>query len=204
MGAVDIADQHRAGNELPFRWRRGPTPPLVWGFLLGVMMTNAFLLDSKYGAKKDNRRNQMEWRKELVLQLFSTFSPYRNFRKIARFGYFADKRNNLVPISDHQRGKRGDKRASCKVCRTFAVKARRAKKEALRAANLAGDEARIQACIAALEKVDPDPEEGNGQNGKPKSKGTCKKKQGCLTCDVALCVSGLCWDIFHACALGII
>lgn len=180
MGAIDIADQLRAEYPWHFRWRRGPTPPLTWGFLLGTVMANAYRLDSGWGTWKTSRRDHLAWRKALVQQLFSNFSPFHEFRRRARPGYFTDRRNHQVDMSLHVKGNRG-KRSVCVVCRALYLKAKNDSKRRPFA-----------------------PIDTNAANGAAIAKNpACKKKSGCLTCDVALCTSGLCWDIFHRSAIGV-
>ena len=171
MGAIDIADQLRGEHPWHFRWRRGPTPSISWGFLLGTAMVNAYLLDKNWGTWKTCRRNHLAWRKAVVEQIFSTFSPYHEFRRRARSGYFTDRRNHHIPVSLHVKGKRG-KRSVCDVCQSLYLKAKK-------------DEKRLRRPLAQIDG-----------NATPKKRPTCKKKNGCLTCDVALCTASLCWDYF--------
>lgn len=180
MGAVDIADQLRAGFTWRFRWRRGPTPPLAWGFLLGTVLVNSYKLDAGWGTWRQKRRDHLEWRKALVQQLFDTFSPYTEFRSRARPGNFADQRNRHVPNHLHIKGNRGV-RSACIVCKARFRKAQKT----------------VQRALQPL-----DPNQGNLGSRRSGKEG-CKKATGCLTCNVALCLEGLCWDMFHDSQIGV-
>jgi hypothetical protein len=137
-------------------------------------MVNSYLLASRSGTWKETTDSHLEWRKALVSQLFSTYSPEFNARSLCRPGIFIDCRNDSVPSVRHVQGKR-DGRAVCKVCISVY---RAKKKEALRAD--AGE---------ALELLQRE----------PKSRTTW----GCITCNVAICRSALCWDMFHYSKIGV-
>ena len=190
MGAVDIADQLRAAYTWQFRWTRGPTPPLAWGFLLGTVLVNSYKLDAGYGTWRTKRRDHLEWRKALVQQLFQTFSPSLDFRHQARPGYFADSRNRHVPSHLHIKGKRG-KRSVCVVCRARFLQAERAAKQVLQPLDANSTNVTNRRILQQSE-------------AKKARKPGCRKETGCLTCDVALCLEELCWDMYHNSAAGVL
>ena len=182
MGAVDIGDQYRASFAWSHRWRRGPWQPLGWGFLLGTVLVNSFLLASRSGVWNNTKDNHLDWRKTLVSQLFATYSPEANARRRARPGMFAGSLKADVPYEGHERGKRGV-RAACRVCASLQNAAkRRALKMVSNGAN-AGD-ADYNAAMHVRKSMS-------------------RKVWGCITCNVAICKSPLCWDIFHHSRIGV-
>ena len=130
-----------------------------WGFLLGTMMANAYKLDKGWGKWKTCRRDHLAWRNTLVKQLFSTFSPYRNFRIRARSGYFTDRCNDTIPAHQHKRGQRG-KRSVCVICQASYLKSK-------------SDAKKARKPFASMDA-----------NAPVKTRPSGKVKGGCLTCDV--------------------
>lgn len=175
MGAVDQGDQLRASYTWKHRWRRGPTQPLTWGFLLGTVLVNSFKLDSQFGCWKNSNRNHAAWRNALAKQLFERYSPSADVRRRARPGIFLDSRNTKLDVALHRRGNRG-KRAVCKVCnaRRLAAK-KRAKRQPLGELD-----------VNVLPQLS-----------------TARTPWGCLDCDVALYQKALCWDMFHGSKIGV-
>ena len=176
MGAVDIGDQYRASYDWTHRWCRGPWQPLGWGFLLGTVLVNCFLMASRSGKWTRPKDSHLEWRKTLVSQLFSRYSAEAQARQRARVGMFLDVKSHDVPYEGHKRGHRGV-RAACEVCST---KLNAAKKRARKASSneaAEGSEIRSSAAVPM--------------------KGLSRTAYGCITCNVALCKSPLCWDMFH-------
>ena len=137
MGVVDIGDQYRASFTWRHRWCRGPWQPLGWGFLLGTVLVNSFLLASRSGAWTKAKNSHLEWRKTLVSQLFATYSLEAKARRRARPGMFADSLKAGVPYEEHKRGNRGV-RAACRVCASLQ---NAAKRRALKRATNANDTA---------------------------------------------------------------
>ncbi len=178
MGAVDIGDQLRASYAWDHKWKRARWQPLGWGFLLGVTLVNSYRLDTMYGSSKDAGKGHFIWRQELAEQLFSTYSPAICSRQRARPGMFMDRRNTAVPLNFHRHVKRG-KRASCKVCRSRHLAAKKRAKKPL-------GERDINV-----------PTEG------PTPTGAAKTEWGCSVCNVAICQGPLCWDMFHDCKIGV-
>jgi hypothetical protein len=176
MGAVDIGDQLRASYVWGHRWRRGPSKPLSWGFLLGTVIVNCYLLASKSGSFPKTNNGHLAWRNALVQQLFSRYSPDMQARHRARPGMFLDRRNRHVAAENHVKGKRAV-RAACKVCSALrhAAKKRAAKKPS------------NDAVASAM----------------PTSTGLPRTEWGCITCNVAICNRALCWDMFHHSNVGV-
>ena len=182
MGAVDIGDQYRASYDWKHRWCRGPWQPLGWGFLLGTVLVNSFLLASRSGKWTKQKNSHLEWRKALISELFSAYSQEAKARKRARRGMFLDLVRADVPFENHRRGQRGV-RAACKVCSTLQ---NAAKKRARKASSNEAPEG-----------------EGNIPSTHVPIKGLPPTALGCITCNVALCQSPLCWDMFHHSKIGV-
>ena len=62
-----------------------------------------------------------------------------------------------------------------------------------------GKRAACIVCLALLRKKRPLGEAGLGVNMRGPN-----TRRGCLTCDVALCLSDSCWNIFHNSKIGVV
>ena len=106
-------------------------------------------------------------------------SAFRHATSRARPGMFLDSLKADVPFENHRRGNRGV-RAACRVCASLQ---NAAKKRALeRAANDAANDA---------------------AEGDAAKKSLSQTAWGCITCNVAICQSPLCWDMFHNSKIGV-
>lgn len=124
MNGVDIGDQMRSYYNNPRPVRRGGWQALAWDFLLNVIVVNTYILQRDGQPRWQPFRSQLKWRQELSAGLISTFGPSAMTRKRARSGLPSDRKNEAIPVEQHEWISRNP--SPCVVCAKARKRARAA------------------------------------------------------------------------------
>jgi hypothetical protein len=186
MNAVDIGDQLRSNMHDNHRQRGGPARVLTWSFLLATALANSFLLQRKGQPVWTPFKSQSRWQQALVDEIFLMYGPEGCSRQRNRIG------NPTIPIDQHLRGQRGQSR--CLACQGVQIGPRKTSRRPRNPRN--------RAALQTLDANSINSRDGRAAQSRARARaqgpriGT-KVRWGCLTCNVALCKEGKCWDFYH-------
>lgn len=114
MNAVDIGDHLRSATGYKHRICRGGWQALAWNFLYDVSPVNSYLLQLRGEPIFRRCKSQLEWREQLIDELFEAYGKTGGSRQRYQAG------DEVTLLSQHKFVQRG-KKSRCLACQGISL-----------------------------------------------------------------------------------